>query len=77
MLRSNKKSVKTKKKITINKKRKNPISVENIEEAIDHLSYEHDGPITDFVILTRAMNAAATKLFPPDVLANAVYELLF
>lgn len=45
-------------------------------EALAWLTYEHDGPVSPFVLLSRACDAAASRRFPPEELANALWTAL-
>jgi len=45
-------------------------------KAADFLIFAHDGPVTDFVLIARALEAAASNRFPTEELANALWGRL-
>lgn len=51
-----------------------------VAEATEDLLYEHDGPVTDFVIMARAVRAARSGKFPKvgvnDPVAEALYNVM-
>ena len=50
------------------------IATEN--KAYDWIAYDHDGPVTQFVLISRAIEAAEAKRFPVEELANALHIAL-
>lgn len=55
--------------------RRNPgLTDFEINEAFEDLIYPHDGPVTNFVILSRATRFAHEKKHTPEALANAAYQ---
>ena len=51
--------------------RKEPVF--GVEDAIRFLTYPHDGPVTDHVVISRAVEAAATGRFYQQVITEALY----
>jgi hypothetical protein len=58
-------------------KRRNPVpSQEEIDVAVEDLLWPHDGPVTYWVVLSRAMKLSAKGKYSPEILSNAVYEIV-
>lgn len=59
-------------------KQRNPISSrEEVTKAIeDILIYPHDGPVTYYVVLVRALELSAKGKYSPESLSNAVYDII-
>ena len=58
-------------------KQRNPTpSEKEIEEAVEYLLWPHDGPVTYWSVLSQAMNLSAKGKYSPEILANAVYEII-
>ena len=51
-------------------------SVKMEQKAFDFITYAHDGPVTPFVIMGRAVDAAAEHRFPVEEIANAMHSAL-
>lgn len=47
-----------------------------INKAKMELESHSDGPLTDFVFISRAMRMAARNKYSPEILANALQEVL-
>jgi len=58
-------------------RQRNPIpSEKEIEEAVEDLLWPHDGPVTYWIVLSRAMELSAERKYSPEILSGAVYEIV-
>ncbi len=48
----------------------------NMENIISDIIHRTDGPVTQFVAISRAMELAANKTYPAEDIANALNECL-
>lgn len=52
------------------------VSQKQIEDAKSDIAHRCDGPVTDFVMVSRAVALAADGKHDREAVANALYELL-
>lgn len=55
---------------------KNEVFNRSVGQASCAISHNTDGPVTDFVMISRAVELAAKGVFQPDVLAEALHNEL-
>jgi hypothetical protein len=53
------------------------MDLKQIEEARDFICWPHDGPLTRFVIISRACRAIKDGTYKQEIVAEALHEALF